>query len=54
MSNSANFLASIDPNQSDYVKVDDIVNYWQTIGIETPHNQSLENILTEVSIKECM
>lgn len=32
------------------MKVDDIVTYWQKIGIETPHDKSLEDILTEVSV----
>lgn len=45
---AAGILSVIDTNLSGFVKVDDIINYWQEIGIETPHNESLENILTEV------
>lgn len=42
-------LTSIDMNQSGFMKVDEIVNYLQDIGIEAPQDQSLENILTEVT-----
>lgn len=50
MCSSASILTVFDPDQyAGYVKVDDVINYWQSIGIETPHEQSLENILTEVS-----
>ena len=30
------------------VKVDNLVSQWQQIGVETPHDTSLEDVLTEV------
>lgn len=43
-------FSSMDPNGSGYVKVDDVVAYWQSIGLETSHDdQNLEKIVTEVN-----
>ena len=47
--NTASILTAIDPDQSGYVNIDDVVTHWQNIGVETPHEQSLETVLTEVS-----
>lgn len=30
------------------VKVDDLINQWQQLGVEAPHDTSLEDALNEV------
>ena len=38
------------------VKIDNLVNQWQQMGVEAPHDTSLEDALTEVHmlIHPCM
>ena len=35
-------------NSCSVVKVDNLVNQWQQMGVEAPHDTSLEDALTEV------
>ena len=32
-----------------YIPVDSLAQQWQKMGVDPPHNQSLENVLVEVS-----
>ena len=36
------------PNESGHVKVEEVVTYWQDLGIEAPDYQNLETFITKV------
>lgn len=39
------------PNEFGYAMVEEVVAYWQSMGVEESYGQSLEKIISEVQIK---